>query len=297
MPRLIPSRVHRASAAPAPAPETAAGTCLGVPAFAHPLVAPAEWAELARPGAPLRWVAFDVARGPGTRGDPLYTEALARVRENGVPVLGLLDCAHGTRPFGRLVSDASHYLDWYRVDGFYLDRAPTLRVETAECRRLVTTLRALLDQEQERRRALDAPVPGPAAAPGAGRPKGAHPGRDDASGGAGDAPVARRPRIVLAPGAYPYPGYLEIADQLVVFNGPWTRYRWSEAPEWSAAYPASRFVHLVHGLAEAHLDEALRIARWQGAGTVCMTDRTDLDGADPWAGLPGYWHEAVRRLR
>ena len=293
MPRLIPSRAHRAGRA-AGTPLLDAGTGFGVPAFAHPLVAPAEWAELARPGTPLHWVAFDVARGPGTRSDPLYTEALARVRENGVPVLGLLDCSHGNRPFGQLVSDASHYLDWYQVDGFYLDRAPTMRSETAECRRVVTTLRALLDQERERRHGHDDPATGDAPtsddAPA--------PGGGPASAGGNASRDARyRAQIVLAPGTYPYPGYLEIADQLVVFNGPWTRYRWSEAPEWSAGYPASRFAHLVHGLSAAHLDEALRIARWQGAATVCMTDRTDLDGADPWAGLPGYWHEAARRVR
>jgi hypothetical protein len=46
-----------------------------------------------------------------------------------------------------------------------------------------------------------------------------------------------------------------------------------------------------------HLDTALRIARWQGAGTVFVTDRSDRGGADPWAGLPGYWHELVRKHR
>ena len=51
------------------------------------------------------------------------------------------------------------------------------------------------------------------------------------------------------------------ADQLVVFAGPWTRYRWSEAPQWTAEYAPSHFVHLVHGLPATHLDQALRIAR------------------------------------
>ncbi len=264
MPRLIPlGRTRKAAAAggraaggrkgggAGAAAGRRSGTGFGVPAFAHPLVAPAEWAELARPGAPLDWAAFDVSAGPGTRQDPLYAQALARVRENGVPLLGRLDAAYGTRPYGALIADASRYLDWYQVDGFYLDRAPTARAEAAECRRAVATLRAML------------PHDGP---------------------------------VVLAPGAHPYPGYAEFADQLVVFAGPWTRYRWSEAPQWAAAYAPSHFVHLVHGLPATHLDQALRIARWQGAGTVCVTDRTDRDGADPWAGLASYWHEAVQKV-
>ncbi|WNI17881.1 spherulation-specific family 4 protein [Actinacidiphila sp. ITFR-21] len=259
---------------------------IGVPAFGHPLVAPAEWAELARPGAPLDWVAFDVARGPGIRADPLCAEAGARVRENGVPLLGLLDAVHGTRPFGELVTDASNYLDWYRVDGFYLGRAPTLGSGAAACLRLVTTLRALLDS-------------GADGSGGADRGGAEKPDRGGGAGAGGSAPARGLPPnpVVLAPGSHPSPAYADFADQLVTFDGPWTRYRWSEAPRWTAAHPPSRFAHLVHGLPATHLDTALRIARWQGAGTVCLTDRTDREGVDPWAGLPGYWPDAVRKVR
>lgn len=237
-----------------PDPRRPGAMGFGVPAYAHPLVAPAEWAELARPGAPLHWAAFDVARGPGSRRDPLYGEVVGRIRENGVPVLGLLDARRGTRPYAELVSDAAGYLEWYRVDGFYLDRAPIDRADAPECRRLVTALRTMLAD--------------------AGRP----------------------PHIVLGHGEHPWAGYAELDAQLVTFNGPWTRYRWSQAPEWTAAYPRDRFAHLVHGLPKSHLETALRIARWQGASTVCLTDRTDRDGADPWAGLPAHWHETVRLL-
>ncbi|MFC4032565.1 spherulation-specific family 4 protein [Streptomyces polygonati] len=298
MPRLIPSRhtitrprgdrsaqpaqgdaLARDRTAAARAARAASGRGgLGVPATAHPLVAPGEWAELARPGAPLDWVAFDVARGPGSRPDPLYGEALSLVRENGVPLLGLLDVAYGARPFGELITDASSYLNWYRVDGFFLSRAPVLRARVDACRRVVTTLRALL----------------------AGAGKAGEAGKGGGERGRGAAPeagaAARRP-VVLAPGSHPYPGYAEFADQIVTFNGPWSRYRWSEPPQWTADHPPSRFAHLVHSLPSTHLDTALRIARWQGAGTVCLTDRTDREGTDPWAGLPRYWQEAVRKIR
>jgi hypothetical protein len=50
-----------------------------------------------------------------------------------------------------------------------------------------------------------------------------------------------------------------------------------------------------------HLEEALRIARWQGAGTIYFTDRSDrvpgrAGPADPWGPLPGYWDEIVSRI-
>lgn len=104
---------------------TAAGTAstdirlgFGIPGYAHPLMAPVEWAELTRPGAPLHWVVLNVADGPGARPDPHCLEAAGRLRNRDVRVLGHLDLTYGARSFGEVVSDAHRYLDWYRVDGF-----------------------------------------------------------------------------------------------------------------------------------------------------------------------------------
>ncbi|MET7595363.1 MULTISPECIES: spherulation-specific family 4 protein [unclassified Streptomyces] len=230
---------------------TGLGVGFGIPGYAHPLVAPLEWGELARPGTPLHWVVLNVADGPGTRPDPRCLEATGRLRNAGVRVLGHLDAAYGARTFGELVSDAHRYLDWYKADGFYLDRCPTERTALPEIRRTVTTLRALRDKGH----------------------------------------------IVFGHGTHPYPGYAENADQLVTFSGPWTDYRWSQVAEWTADYPPERFCHFVHGVPRGHLEEALRIARWQGASTIYFTDRLDHGGrADPYASMPGYWDEIVSRV-
>ncbi|MGW2486988.1 spherulation-specific family 4 protein [Streptomyces sp. NPDC001606] len=226
-------------------------TALGIPGYAHPLVAPAQWAELARPGVPVDWVVLDVAAGPGSRPDPHCLEASGRLRGAGVRVLGHLDLTYGARVFGDLLADVHRYLDWYRVDGFLLDRCPGGRAALFEVRRAVTTLRAISDT--------------------------AH--------------------IVLGHGSHPYPGYAEQADQLVTFAGPWSEYRWSQAAEWTADYPSDRFCHFVHGVPRCHLEEALRIARWQGAATIYFTDHTDRDGhTGPWETMPGYWDDIVSRI-
>ncbi|MGW2725293.1 spherulation-specific family 4 protein [Streptomyces sp. NPDC001492] len=103
--------------------------------------------------------------------------------------------------------------------------------------------------------------------------------------------------IVLGHGTHPHPGYVECADQLVTFSGSWSDYRWSQVAEWTADHPPERFCHFVHGVPRPHLEEALRIARWQGASTIYFTDRTDRGGrADPWETLPGYWDEIVSRI-
>lgn len=220
----------------------------GIPGYAHPLVAPLEWGELTRPGTPLHWVVLNVSDGPGTRPDPHCLEAAGRLRNTGVRVLGHLDMTYGARAFAEIAADARRYLDWYRVDGFVLDRCPTERSALPEIGRTVTALRAYLG--------------------------GGH--------------------IVLGHGTHPYSGYVEIADQLVTFSGPWSDYRWSQVAEWTAEHPPERFCHFVHGVPRGHLDEALRIARWQGSATIYFTDRTDRGGRlDPWEAMPGYWDEIV----
>ncbi|MFJ4823787.1 phage tail protein [Streptomyces bacillaris] len=268
--------------APADTLRTAGGEQLGfgVPGYAHPLLAPAEWAELARPGTPLHWAVLNIAGGPGTRPDPHCLEAAGRlrnareralhgeepddsVRACGGRLLGHLDLAHGGRPFDELIADARSFIEWYRVGGFYLARCPTERAELPAVRRLTGTLHALLAES------------------------------DSADDGG---------RLVLGHGTHPHPGYAEAADQLVTFQGPWTDYRWSQVAEWTADYPPSRFAHFVHGVPRTHLDEAMRIARWQGAGTIFFTDRggRSADGrsgqTDPFAALPRYWDEIVSRI-
>ncbi|NWF28123.1 phage tail protein [Streptomyces sp. PKU-EA00015] len=226
----------------------------GIPGCAHPLLAPVEWAELTRPGAPLHWVVLNVADGPGALPDPHCLEAAGRLRNAGVRVLGHLDLARGERSFGDIVCDAQHFADWYRVDGFLLDRCPVERAELAQVRRTTATL--------------------------------------DAMTGGG--------HLVLGHGTHPYPGYAEAADQLVTFSGPWTDYRWSQVAEWTADYPPERFAHFVHGVPRTHLEEATRIARWQGAGTIFFTDRGSPDAgkgqSGPYEALPGYWDEIVSQI-
>ncbi|MFH7338314.1 spherulation-specific family 4 protein [Streptomyces sp. KHY 26] len=242
---------HLTSSSSGGALGTAVRTALGVPGHPHPLVAPAQWAALARPGTPLDWVVLDVAGGPGARPDRHRLEAVGPLHHAGVRVLGRLDLAQGARARADLLRDAQHHLDWYRVDGFLLDRCPIGRGELAEVRRVLADLRALADS----------------------------------------------PRLVLGHGTHPHPGYAESADQLVTFSGPWSDYRWSQVAEWTADHPPERFCHFVHGVPRGHLEEALRIARWQGAATIYFTDRTGSHGSDdPWGAVPGYWDEIVSRL-
>jgi hypothetical protein len=103
-----------------------------------------------------------------------------------------------------------------------------------------------------------------------------------------DLTVAARSRgadyVVLNPGTTPHPGYVDLANVTVTFEGPWTDYRRLKEPDWVEAVPASRFAHLVHGLPDVStLPAPLRLAARRHVGTVYVTTGT---GANPWDRVP-----------
>ncbi|MFG2296648.1 spherulation-specific family 4 protein [Streptomyces sp. NPDC048603] len=93
--------------------------------------------------------------------------------------------------------------------------------------------------------------------------------------------------LVLNHGTHPHPGFAELADLLVTFEGPWEAYRDEPAqvpPEWTAGHPASRFCHLVHGVPPGTAPAAVSaIAATRHAGVHGAVSGT---GAHPWQSLP-----------
>ncbi|MEW2418255.1 spherulation-specific family 4 protein [Streptomyces sp. NPDC046866] len=94
--------------------------------------------------------------------------------------------------------------------------------------------------------------------------------------------------LVLNHGVHPHPGYAELADLLVTFEGPWDAYRDAVVPSWTADHPAHRFCHLVYAVPPGA--PAAELARERGAAVHCAVPGT---GAHPWGTLP-YALEAVR---
>ncbi|OKK19805.1 hypothetical protein AMK16_14160 [Streptomyces sp. CB00455] len=98
--------------------------------------------------------------------------------------------------------------------------------------------------------------------------------------------------LVLNHGVHPHPGYADLADLLVTFEGPWDAYRKAgAAPSWTADHPAQRFCHLVYavppGATAAGIAEELVTER--GAAVYCAVPGT---GAHPWGTLPYALEEA-----
>ncbi|NUT40753.1 MAG: hypothetical protein HOV86_12275 [Thermoactinospora sp.] len=93
-----------------------------------------------------------------------------------------------------------------------------------------------------------------------------------------------RGTIVLNPGVYPDPGYADLADVLVTFEGPLAAYQAMSEPAWASELARGRFCHLVHDVPSRALERTVRRALGHAA-TVYVTDRT---GSQPWGELPAY---------
>lgn len=79
---------------------------------------------------------------------------------------------------------------------------------------------------------------------------------------------------------------LPTADQFVVFESSAKAYVSYKPMSWQAAYPKSRFVHMVYGASAAQLPGILQYATTHGAGAAFVTS---LGQSNPYKALPPYW--------
>jgi Spherulation-specific family 4 len=98
--------------------------------------------------------------------------------------------------------------------------------------------------------------------------------------------ISRGAVVWLNPGIYPDQAYMSVADVVMTFEGPYTRYRNSRAPGWASQYPPGRFANTIFAASSAEFESALRQSAGAIAGYVFITDRS---GTDPYSGLPAYW--------
>lgn len=83
------------------------------------------------------------------------------------------------------------------------------------------------------------------------------------------------------------PGYAEVADHLVMFEGSLSTYLESQFPRWSYSVEPRRVWHLVYGVAtEEAMQSVVARAAASNAGIVYVNDGVL---PNPWDHLPPYW--------
>lgn len=95
--------------------------------------------------------------------------------------------------------------------------------------------------------------------------------------------TAGAPFVVLNAGAEPHPGYVDLANITVTFEGPWSKYKSLQVSDWVHRYPAKRICHLVHSVPRGSFRQALNLAAQHSVGSVFLTDGR---GGNPWDHIP-----------
>lgn len=96
--------------------------------------------------------------------------------------------------------------------------------------------------------------------------------------------------VVLNPGTEPHPGYVDLADVTVTFEGSWAMYQAATQSGWVTQFPPQRFCHLVHTVPVDEIPAGVRLAQRRHVETVFLTDG---NGDHPWDRLPASLTRAL----
>lgn len=100
---------------------------------------------------------------------------------------------------------------------------------------------------------------------------------------------------ILNFGYPPNPGYLDVGDILVVFEGGRSLFATYELPRWMADYPADRFGVIVYQVPANTVDETLAKADASNVGYVWVTDEPYGETSSDHT-LPSYWSILNQKL-
>jgi len=108
------------------------------------------------------------------------------------------------------------------------------------------------------------------------------------------AKTAGAPFVVLNPGVEPHPGYIDLANVTVTFEGSWDQYQEAAVPDWMRRYPRKRFCHLVHSVPDEHIGTGLELAAERHVGSIFVSEGS---GANPWGHVPESLATELSRVR
>jgi len=216
--------------------------CMGIsiPAYFYP--GPL-WDQAIADAPATSIMIMNPSNGPGTSLNSDYVAAVSDAQAAGVMVLGYVYTLYGTRDIATVKADIDSYMNWYAVDGIFLDEVSNDVPELAFYQELDNYIKS-------------------------------KPGTLN----------------MINPGTIPDEQYMNAADIIVVFEGPYSNYVGATFDPWIDNYPAYRFQHLVYDTPVASFENAWNIAKGENVGYIYITD----DAApNPWNSLPSYWNTEV----
>ena len=101
--------------------------------------------------------------------------------------------------------------------------------------------------------------------------------------------------VAMNPGTAPDPGYANISDNLVIFEGTYNTYKTWTQPSWVNSFAASKFTHLVHNTSTTNnMRKAVDRAHLTTRGGKVYVTNDVLP--NPWDTLPSYWSAELTRI-
>ena len=95
--------------------------------------------------------------------------------------------------------------------------------------------------------------------------------------------------VVLNPGVHPHPGYIDLANVTVTYEGSWEEYEQMVEPPWVLSRPPSRFCHLVYETPWAIGADPVSAMAGRHTRTVCLTEG---EAPNVWGRLPTVLEQA-----
>lgn len=239
-----------------------AGTCqnLLVPAFFQP---GDEWEAMEASHTTRQYAVANIANGVGEVFSWEYNAEItdARTRIPMLRVLGYVPTDLGARPIMDVTTEIRRWIEWYCIDGIYLDQVPTDRAKLGYYQDVVDYVATYL----------------PGARIFLNHKTWPH-----------EAFARLRERN-------------GVHTTLVTFEGSYATYQSFLMPDshndvpWPTNYPAEKFAHLVYGVPVSDMYAVLANAKAQfNVGFVFLTDEYLVGGfLQPWSKLPSYYANEV----
>lgn len=98
-------------------------TELALPAYFDPQRDAGSWELVSGNAGSVRLVVLNPDSGPGRERQQSYADLAARLRAQGVRVVGYVSTEYGARPRSDVRAEVAAYRDWYDLDGVFLDQA------------------------------------------------------------------------------------------------------------------------------------------------------------------------------
>jgi hypothetical protein len=236
--------------------------CLSVlvPSYFSPSSSSPAWNTLLTPLPQSAKVARNVIlnpnSGPGKNARADFRKIASKAKKAGIKVYGYVSTRYGKVDARVVQEEVREYIEWYGVDGIFVDE---VSAEASEVARYYQPLATYITSKIER-------------------------------GGvilnAGTYPDPKYAEIKVPK---------QSTLQIVVFENSYASFMAGSyaVPGWVRRYPASKFIHIVYNVPAKDVTKVLQLTAKRGAGTVYVTDQIM---PNPYGVLPSYWGEFNRAV-